>query len=400
MFDESKESLFMKKHFAEYYSKNFVDSVPSVENREFGFGVFKRKIANRNISFKNADEMNSFLREKTPLFFSYSNSYYSFPANTPMIEKKFIKSDLIYEFDADEIKTSCRRENNAWLCVKKFGEESLVHEIKSDGGTKQWFLEKSLIEAKKQVFRLIDLLENDFLFSRKNISVNFSGKAGYHVHLRDPTLQNLNRKSRIEIVDYLTGQGIYYDNLGYEIEKKLICASGKGAWIKRINKGIKEFFEKDAKEISLITNTPKKKVSDLLKAKKEIISGIEKGYLIPIAPRKNKEFWKSVLDFVVQTYNIPIDRQTSIDLHKIIRVPNTLHGETGFIAKEIPLVEIDKFDPFTDAVVFGEEKVKVFVKNAPKFYLKGKEFGPYNEEEVLVPLYCAIYLVGKGAELR
>jgi len=48
MFDaqNSKESDFLKKHFREYYLNHTISSVPELELREFGYGVFKRKIAN------------------------------------------------------------------------------------------------------------------------------------------------------------------------------------------------------------------------------------------------------------------------------------------------------------------------------------------------------------------
>ena len=397
MFEESKEATFMKKHFQKYYLTHKVDSVPDVERREFGYGVFKRKIANRNLAFSGVDGMNRFLREKTPLFFSYSNSYYSFPDKQPMQNKGWLQSDLIYEFDADEINAVCEKTSGAWICNKTFGEENAVKEIDN----KQWFLDKSLELSKQQLFRLVDFLKEDFGFDLDKIAINFSGKAGYHLHIRKKEIQKLNKKARIELVDYITGYGMFYDNIGFETEKALRCPKGSGLWGKRINKGIKEFFNKDAKEISRITKLPSAKLNVLMKNKSEVINGIEKGLLYDVGARTNKEFWKSVIDFVVQTYMVPIDRQTSIDLHKIIRVPNTLHGETGFIAKEITLEKLKDFNPFNDAIVFGDEMIRVFIKNAPKFNLKGNSFGPYENELVEVPLYCAIFLVGKGvAELR
>ncbi|MDD3084208.1 MAG: DNA primase small subunit domain-containing protein, partial [Candidatus ainarchaeum sp.] len=361
--------------------------------------IFKRKIANRNISFLGEKQMNLFLREKTPLFFSYSNSYYSFPNKTPMENKNWLRSDIIYEFDADEITNDCNKVGNNWECKKSFGEKSLVKETQGENETKQWFLKKSLEQSKKHVFRLIDILEDDFSFSRENVKVNFSGKAGYHIHLRNKEIQNLNKKARIELVDYLTGYGIYYDNLGYEFEKQLICAK-KGKWVERINTGLKNFFEKDSSEISLITKLQKTKINQILKNKKEIIRGIDNGFLFSVGARTNKDFWKNVFDFVIQTTMVPIDRQTSIDIHKLIRVPNTLHGETGLIAKEISLKELEQFNPFNDAIAFNSDTIKIFVKEAPKFVLNNNEFGPYKEETIEVPLYCAIFLIGKGAELK
>jgi DNA primase small subunit len=395
MYEKSKEEEFLEKHFREYYKKNNIN-LDNVENREFGYGVYKRKIANRNLSFRNEEEMNSFLRERTPLFFSYSNSYYADPKATPMKNKQWLKADIIYEFDADEIKTKCSKEEGEWKCKKSFDSESMVKEVGEE--KKQWFLEESLEEAKKQVFRLAEFLEKDFGFKREWIEINFSGKAGYHIHLKNKEIQKLNKKSRIEMVDYLTGFGMYHDNLGYDFEN-LKIPKEKG-WIERINKGLKEFFEKDINEIEKITGINRQKINSLMKNKESLLKNIEKGILFDVGARTNKEFWKNIFEFVIETYMLPIDRQTSVDLHKIIRVPNTLHGETGFLAKKIKLEELEKFNPLEQAVVFDDKKTKVFVEEAPKFKIKGQEFGPYKNEEVEVPLFCAIYLIGKGAKIK
>jgi DNA primase small subunit len=397
---ESKEAIFLKKHFKDYYKKNFIDTVSEVNTREFGYGVFKRKIANRNLKFNDAKEMNEFLRNETPLFFSYSNSYYQNPGNTPMNTKGWLRSDLIYEFDADEITTVCNKENNEWECTKKFGEDAFIEEVESaDGEVKQWFSKKGLLESKKQVLRLVEFFEDDFGFDLDKLAINFSGKAGYHVHLRNENIQHLNKKARIELVDYIVGKGIYFDNLGYDLSDKLNIAKAHGGWQKRINKGLVEFFEKDAEEISKITGTSRSRVKKYLEDKDDIIKKIKEGNLIGFNLKKNRDFFTKIFNFIVETYTVPIDRQTSIDLHKIIRVPNTLHGDTGFVAKKLNVSDLDDFKPYDDSVVFGNDEVKVHVPYAPKFSLKGEDYGPFNNCEVNVPLHTAIYLIGKGATL-
>ena len=380
---QSMESEFLKKVFSEFYKNNFVDSVPSVSNREFGFGVFRRKIANRNMAFSSAEEMNSFLRENKPLFFSYSNALYKHPERTPMSAKELFKADIIYEFDADELGLN-------------------VPEIEGI----QWFNNFHLSEAKKQVFRLLDFIESDFGFSFEGLSINFSGKAGFHVHLRSESVQGLNKKARIELVDYLTAQNIDLTNLGFDFEvTPFSCPVNKGLWGKRLLGGVKDFLEKDVKEISKLTHVPAKKVSVLLDEKKKLFDSMEKGTLLQLEGKKSKEFWTNVLGFVVARERVPIDRQTSIDLHKIIRVPETLHGETGFISKTLSVDELKNFDPFVDAVVFdskfaktiGLDFVRVLTKSVPPFSLMGKDFGPFENEEIDLPLFAAVYLIGKGA---
>lgn len=373
--EQSKESEFLKQKFSEYYYKNFID-LPNVENREFGFGVFKRKIANRNIAFRDATEMNSFLRNNKPLFFSYSNAYYKYPEKKPMENKIILGADLIYEFDADEL-----------------GLE--VEEI--DG--KQWFEKKHLDEAKKQIFRLIDFLESDFDFDSKYFSINFSGKAGYHLHIRSEKIRDLNKQSRIELVDYLTGAGIYFEKLGYDFEKGIVSKS-KGNWVKRINSTIKEIVSLSPKELSALSGVQQKKINTLLEKKEEVIEGIDRGVLFKLEGKKSQEFWKKIFESAVEKQISPIDRQTSTDLHKIIRVPNTLHGDTGFIAKTIQIDDLKEFDPFSDSIVFDNTPQRVFIKKAPKFTLNKESYGPFENEEIQVPLFVAIYLIGKGAELR
>ncbi len=372
----SPEAEFLKKHFALFYKNNFIDSVPSLEMREFGFGIFKRKIANRNMSFFNAKEMNDFLRNESPLFFSYSNSYYKFPSRTPTPLKEWVKADLVYEFDADELGLA-------------------IEEI--DGV--QWFLHEHLDEAKRQVFRLLDFLQNDFEFSSKDIFINFSGKAGYHVHVRSESIQSLNKKSRIELVDYLTGFGLDYVNLGFYFDN-LSCPKPnvKGFWSKRILSGIRDLFNSDAKKVSTVIGFSEKKTKKVLLEKEKIFDSLDKGLLFPIDGKKRSDLWKNILDYVVSKQMSPIDRQTSVDLHKIVRVPSTLHGQTGFIAKTLSVEELKEFDPFRDAVVFGsEELVKIHISKTPKFYLKDESFGPYDDVTIQLPLFAAIYLIGKGS---
>ncbi len=375
MFDSqnSPESDFLKKNFSDYYKLNKISSVPDVIHREFGYGVFKRKIANRNLSFSSELEMNYFLREKAPLFFSYSNSYYAFPSRTPTLQKNWLKADLIYEFDADELGLEVLTQNNI-----------------------QWFNNEHLNEAKKQVFRLIGFLENDFNFPASEVLINFSGKAGYHVHLRWEKISNLNKRARIELVDYLTAKSFDFTNIGFDFDS-LFCPTHKGLWANRLIKGAREFFNLDPKIAAKIIGSQSKRTAQAFSLKEKVFASLDEGKLAPVFAKKSGIVWQKIFEHVLNKEKIPIDRQTSIDLNKIIRVPSTLHGDTGLVAKIIPIDSLKSFDPFIDAVVFGNESVKVSVLGAPKFSLKGQTFGPFDNSIEELPLFAAIYLIGKGA---
>jgi DNA primase small subunit len=94
---------------------------------------------------------------------------------------------------------------------------------------------------------------------------------------------------------------------------------------------------------------------------------------------------------------IDVDTGVTIDTKRLIRVPNTLHGSTGLIAKELP--SLDKFEPYRDATAFGNEPTKIealqeipaqeFLSSTMEKMEKGK-----SKE---VPLSYAMYLILKGA---
>ncbi|MFA5357332.1 MAG: DNA primase small subunit domain-containing protein [archaeon] len=407
--NSQNEEVFLKNNFKKYYENNFVDSVREVERREFGYGVFGRKIADRNMAFSSSREMNNFLRQQSPLFFSYSAAYYKYPDRKPMGAKEILGSDIIYEFDADDIDTACKEKHDSWKCQNGHsGNGSLENcpECGERASVSQWFCEECLGEAKNQVFRLLNILEKDFGFT-KGIEINFSGKAGYHIRLQNDEIRNLGRNARIELVDYLTASGIFFEKIGYGFSSTpMTCPNNNGAWRKRINSGLRELFEKSPERIAVFTGFSVRKIKKFFDSKEEVLSAMNRGVLFPFDGKKSKDFWKKILEFIAQSEMLPIDRQTSIDLHKILRVPETLHGETGFLATKIPFEGLKKFNPFSDAVVFSDENlfgkalVKVFISKAPRVSLCGQSFGPFENEEAEVPLFCAVYLIGKGAVLK
>lgn len=112
------EEAFLKRKFQQYYQAHLVKEPPSIEKREFGFGVFGKKISERHFAFKNYGNFNDFLRNEVPFFASYSAAHYEFPEATPMQSKNFLGSDLVWEFDADDFKTPCAENHTLWKCPK------------------------------------------------------------------------------------------------------------------------------------------------------------------------------------------------------------------------------------------------------------------------------------------
>jgi len=89
-----------------------------------------------------------------------------------------------------------------------------------------------------------------------------------------------------------------------------------------------------------------------------------------------------------------IDESVTTDIHRVFRMPGTLHGNSGLLKMRVK--EIDSFDPQKDPVVLSGEKVKVHVDFSPGFSLNGINFGPYDSSTVEIPIYAAVFLAARG----
>ena len=55
-----------------------------------------------------------------------------------------------------------------------------------------------------------------------------------------------------------------------------------------------------------------------------------------------------------------VDSQITLDPYRIMKIPGTLHGETGLVAK--PVSNVMSFDPTTDGLVFDLEYYRKIMK--------------------------------------
>ena len=400
---EQKTIDFLRKKFSSFYRENFIDSVPEIESREFGYGEFGKKIIARHYAFDSAKEFNSFLREKTPFFVSYSPALYEFPDRRPMERKKYLKSDIIYEFDADDLKTECKQKHDSWKCREcKTEGKGLLERCPSCGSsveTTEWVCDECLEATKKQTLKLINFLEDDFDFT-EGISVNFSGGKGFHLHLRSEKIQRLNANARIELVDFLTAHEIDLEQLGFVYShKKMLCPKEPTSfgWSKKILSSLTNLIENnEAEKIAALGNVRVSTIKKILEKKELILKGMKNGFLFPVTVT-SKKFWQLLLSSLIEKEKLFLDRQTSVDLVKIIRVPDTIHGSTGLQAKEFSREELNEFNPLKESIIFSTNPIKVFVRKTPKFLLGGESFGPFNEQETELPEFAAVYLMARNS---
>jgi hypothetical protein len=56
---------------------------------------------------------------------------------------------------------------------------------------------------------------------------------------------------------------------------------------------------------------------------------------------------------------------------------------------------LEKFDPFTEAIAFKIGEMQIFVNEAHRFRIGNRQFGPFKNEIVKLPMAAAVYLLCK-----
>ena len=403
------EIVWLKGLFQKYYTQNRVSLPYEAARREFGYGTVS-KIDARHGGFENDKEFNAFLQNQAPLFVSASISEYMNPSIQPMEKKGLVGSDLIYEFDADDVETECKQEHDTWVCshCQAKGKGHLSKCTNCGKGVKlsEWVCDVCVSATKGKTLSLVNVLQDDFGMDEKNIFVNFSGSKGYHVYVRSESIFSLPKSGRIELMDYLSMHEMDLSLLGFNFDGKAfrcpksVSSSGHA---QRIMRELIQLVERASEdEWTLLSGSSPRSIKSYLQNRSAWVAEIQSGYLPALPGKKTEAFWNSVLGEVVKRLHLPIDRQTSGDIHKLIRVPNTLHGNTGFIAQDVSIAQLPAHRPFEDTRVFSSlPERKILVHECPRLSMGSFTLDPVENKEMVVPGWLAVYLVGWGAaELR
>lgn len=394
-----KSIAFLQRAFRDYYLKRFsLDNGPSmIEKREFGFAMFEGWML-RHRSFEAKEELVNFLGKMAPRDVYFSCAYYEDP-ETQMEKKGWIGADLVFDIDADHIPTSCDKFHDQWTCCycgfigKGFAPEKCpaCEGEKFDEDT--WPCEICLSSAKHEAVKLLDLLMKDFGFSKKELRIYFSGHRGYHVHVENKAVQDLDSIARKEIVDYVCG-------LGLSISIQGVDKSGTGTlilddlgWRGRIAKGIYDIViearAEDYWKIGLRGNV----ADTIVKNKPIILRNLNGSKPWTAVKGVGPETWKKMTEYSAMSHSSSIDTVVTTDTHRLIRLGETLNGKTGLKKTGFPISAIDDFDPFKSAVAFEEDTATVSISNAPRFRLGDQTFGPYKNSKVELPMAAALLLV-------
>lgn len=375
-----KSTQFLKQVFKQFYFQHTdqIEAPNRISEREFGYVPFNGTMI-RHLAFQNVGELMATLVKEAPSAAYYSCSYYQDPT-LPMEEKGWKGGDLIFDVDADDLALPCKQTHDQWTCRECKHTETGVRPERCPkcGATRMeelnWVCHECLGGAKQETVRLIDILMKDFGVSTDEIRVYFSGNMGYHTVVQKPAFEGLDQAGRSDIADYVSGLEIPLDLLGVfpratydDLILRLPLPSEPG-WRGRFAGYFQETLEtEDSKDV-------RQKVASLF------------GKL-----RYGR--FKKLIEDTGPKIGSAIDASVTTDIHRIFRLPGTLHGETGLLKKKCD--DLQGFDPLVDPVVLGEEPVAIFVTDSPRFVLRGQTFGPYRQENVKLPLMAAIYLLGR-----
>jgi DNA primase small subunit len=333
---------YIRQKFAAYYSHAPVFVPPSLRQREWGFIFFdetSKVQMRRHMAFQSREEVASYVRVTVPRHMFFSTAYYEFPSAPTMNDKIWAGADLIFDLDADHI----------------------VQNVPYDA---------MLSRVKDETLKLIDMLTDELGFSKRSMSLVFSGGRGYHIHIRDLEIREWGSSQRRELVDYVCGIGI--DPLcmlaGHE--------GGGNGWPVRYRDSLREELQfirdkgiKDGvKYLSSLQGVGEGSARSLVEEIDSVIASVD-DLSSPVLLMKNNAFRaitggeyeplkRRILSKAALT-----DEPVTTDVKRLIRAPGSLHGGSGFRVTELASVaDLESFDPLVDAVVADFDRNMVSVE--------------------------------------
>ncbi|QLD87745.1 DNA primase small subunit PriS [Natronomonas salina] len=379
---------YLKGRFGDHYRRTAPSPPPAANEREWGYitwssGGTTMVRHHSYLDLVGGGDLGDFLAGERPRHVYFSAGRYDDPGAGTMGQKGWRGSDLVFDLDADHL-PGVDPEADSYA--------------------------EMLRECKGALLRLLDLLESDFDFD--DMTVVFSGGRGYHVHVRDPGVQGLSRTARREIVDYLLGQDLEFEDI---VATEAVAGSAgrsspaqkrtlpDGGWAGRTRERLDAFVE----ELLAVDE------SEAVERLREF-DGIGEGKAtaaLNAARNNRRELDRGNVDVHPAVYSIarhlfaevlddetaPIDEPVTTDINRLIRLPGSLHGGTGLAVQHIDRAAVDDFDPLVDAVpeTFRNNDIAVYVREETTVELGGESFR-LTEGVESVPEYAGVFAMARG----
>ncbi|MUV59697.1 DNA primase small subunit PriS [Halobacterium sp. CBA1126] len=383
---EERTRAYLRGRFGDFYRRSEVELPPRADDREWGYIPWTSGPDTTMVRHKSTLDLGNtkaFLERERPRHVYFSAGFYETPGASTMEQKHWQGSDLVFDLDADHLPSVT------------LGEDTYA---------------QMLAKCKDALYRLLDFLERDFGF--EDLTVTFSGGRGYHVHVRDEGVHDLEREQRREIVDYVRGNELDLESLVREetveglglknpTNKRVLPADG--GWGRRVTERLGEFAddllergEDDAVEyLAEMEGVGEKSARAIYNAVANNTEAVKRGN-VDVHPAFLKVARKYVEE-TVEAENAPIDEPVTTDTNRLIRLPGTLHGGSGLRVRRLSREQLDDFDPLVDAVpeTFVGHEITVDVQEERTLELLGETL-TVRPGVVSVPEYAGVFLMARG----
>jgi DNA primase small subunit len=331
---------FLRQCFSAYYNREPVNPPPSLPEREWGFIRFdagSEVRMRRHIGFCSRQELTEYVRSMVPSHIYYSSAYYQTPGAPTMEAKKWTGADVIFDLDADHL-------------VR--GPYAMM-----------------LSRIKEETIKLIAMLTDELGFPQKNIELVFSGGRGYHIHIRDPAVRSFGSSERRELIDYVCGTGI---DPGAMIGG--VRSSSPRGWRRRYISSMLDYLawleglpvEEALAGLEALPGIGEASAGRFLGAAPELSRKLKEG--IPLS-QNDRVIWPVITELNaaqdgplvrrLKEQAALADEPVTTDIKRLIRLPTSLHGGSGFRVTPLSIRDLEAFDPLIDAVVFGTRDIQV-----------------------------------------
>nr|CCC55620.1 DNA primase, small subunit [uncultured archaeon] len=356
------EIEFLRTSYREYYyrSSGSLWVPPRLESREIGFLTFDGHFR-RHLRVGSRGELVSAVLREVPWGIFYSVSLYEDPGNPEMDRKGWMGADLAFDIDVKDLHPACIDEHDFYLC--EGGEVRPLGAGASPGCRRvDWVCPNCVEAGRREVLKLLDVLQRDLGIRPDAISVYFSGHRGFHVHVEDDSLLGLGREARAQIVDYLTlsshSPGFLLELLGNS-EDDLRTLVG---WPMRVAEALRRRY-----------GAPPTRA---------FLEHVTRGEAA------------AALEAAIAEVRVRVDPQVTMDVSRILRMPTSLNEKTGMA--KVPCRDVVVCDPLEEAVAIGDEPVRVEISYAPRLRIGGYDYGPYRHTTLRLPAFVSAFLISKG----
>ncbi|PSQ28674.1 DNA primase catalytic subunit PriS [Halobacteriales archaeon QS_9_67_15] len=378
---QEQTRAYLRGRFGDHYRRTEFSPPPAANEREWGYVPWTDSPGETMVRHRSLLDMGSlagFLSRERPKHVYFSAGRYESPAVSSMSEKRWRSSDLVFDLDADHLPSVTP------------GDDSYA---------------EMLAKCKDALRRLLDFLEADFGF--EDLTVVFSGSRGYHVHVRDGTVQQLESDARREVVDYVRGIG-----LNPELVETTEMRGGvtrraletEGGWGRRVHGHLLDYVDdlvamaEDEAKVRLqeLDGVGEKRASTVYGALENNAEALEAGN-IELGGVGLRTLLDGFVSEVVERQNAPIDEPVSTDVNRLIRLPGSLHGGSALEVRRIDPPDLDDFDPLVDAVpeTFVGHEISIDVTGSGPVELYGDSFN-LEAGESSVPEYLGAFLMARG----